>query len=491
MPVRGGAVTFVLEDDVIDLDPLLSRNVTDRNVQYQIYDSLVRMDATGKIIPWLAERWTFTENDTVVTFDLRRDVRFHDGTAFNADSVKWNIDRYRTTKVSPRASELAAVEAVDVVDPSTVRFRLRTVFAGLLANLVDRAGMMVSRTAVEAAEQDFTRKAFKAGTGPFILTEVAKDDHVTVERNPNWWGRDAYGAPLPYLEKVVFKPVVNSDVRLTQVRTGEAQIANRVAGKDIPQIRVDAALVYRETPSVSFGSLTPNRAPGFVFNEGRYVKAVAMAIDRQEILDNAFPGFGSVGHGAIAPSHFAFDPAFNPYPAADPAGAKKLVQEVGRGPLRFELLLTAGDPATLQTALLIQAQLARAEIAAELKTVDLAQMNLVQAQHTFSGLALFGWSGRIDPDGNTYDQLHTGGSFNYSSYSNAQVDKLLEDQRGTTDEAKRRAMLRAAERIYVVDDPARIWYRFGAAQVLTATAVRGLEPYPDGLIRLQYGWLSR
>jgi peptide/nickel transport system substrate-binding protein len=490
-PIYGGTVTFVLEDDVNDLDPLRSRNVTDRAVHYQVYDSLVRIDAAGTVVPWLAQRWEVSPDGKTYTLSLRRDVNFHDGTPFDAESVKWNIDRYRLTNGSARSGELAPVEAVEVVDASTVRFRLKAPFAGLLANLVDRAGMMVSRKAVESVGDEFTRKAFRAGTGPFVLTQAVAGDHLTVERNPEWWGRDKDANHLPYLDQVVFRPIPNSDIRLTQVRTGQAHVANRIAGKDITQIRADPTLAYLEKPSVSFGSLIPNRLPGFVFNDGRYVRAVAMAIDRKEILERAYLGFGVVGYGAIAPPHFAFDPAFRPYEAADAAGAKRLVLEVGKGPLRFEFLVVAGDPATLQIAQLIQAQLAKADITAEIKALDLGQILRLQAERRFSGMTLLGWSGRIDPDGNTYDHLHTGGVFNDSSYSNPEVDRLLELQRTIRDEAKRREALRAAERIYVVDDPARVWYRFGVTQLLAAKAVQGLEPYPDQLVRFQSVWLRR
>jgi peptide/nickel transport system substrate-binding protein len=489
-PVHGGIVTFVLDADVVDLDPMRSRNVSDRAVHYQIYDSLVAIDAAGTIIPWLARDWTLSDGESVLTFKLRENVTYHDGTPFDAESVKWNIDRYRASG-SQRAGELAPIVAVEVLDASTIRFKLRSPSPTLLPALVDRAGMMVSRKAVDSVGDGFTRRAFMAGTGPFVLTEAVKDDHVTIEHNLKWWGRASDGAPLPYLDRVIFKPILDGDVRLTNVRTGAAQIATRINGKDIPQVRADTGLVYREALASPFGSLIPNRAPGFIFSEGRYVKAVAMAIDRQEILANAFGGFGVVGHGPIAPAHFAFDPAFRPYETADAAGAKKLVQEVGRGPLRFELLYPTGDAAMQQTALLIQSQLLKAEITADIKAVALAEILKLQGDRKFSGLTLFGWSGRIDPDGNVYDHLRTGGVSNDSSYSNTQVDKLLDEQRTTNDKSKRRAALRAAEQIYVVDDPARIWYRFGHAQILTTKAVHGLEPYPDSLVRLQYAWLQK
>jgi peptide/nickel transport system substrate-binding protein len=490
-PGAGGTLTFVLENDVIDFDPLRSRAFVDRNVHYQIYDSLVRIDAAGKIVPWLAEGWELSDGGKTVIFKLRKDVKYHDGTPFDAESVKWNIDRYRTTEGSARAGELSPVASVDVVDPSTVKFNLKAPFSPLLAILVDRAGMMVSRKAAEAGGQDFTRKAFKAGTGPFVLTEAVKDDHITLEKNPDWWGKDKDGAKLPYLDKIVVKPITNSDVRLTNVRTDAAQVCNNIAGKDVATVKNDPSLTYQEKPSYNWGSLIPNRKQGFVFNEARYVKAVSMAIDRKEILDKVFFGVGSVGYGPVAPTHFAADPAFKPFEKPDPEGAKKLVAEVGKGPLSFEILVSAGDPVLLQRAQLIQAQLAKADIKAELKQLEFAQILELQSKRTFPGLSDVGWSGRIDPDPNLYDHIYTDKPFNDSSYSNKEVDKLLDEQRQSSDEAKRKEALRKAEQIMVVDDPARIWYRFGVAQLITTKKVQGLEPYPDQIARFQYASLTR
>src|SRR5204863_5037585 len=110
--VVGGTVTFAIDTDPIDFDPLKSRAFVDRNVHYQMYDSLVRIDETGKIIPWLATKWENSSDGKTVTFTLRDDVTFHDGSKFDADSVKWNIDRYRTTTGSQRLGELASVDNV-------------------------------------------------------------------------------------------------------------------------------------------------------------------------------------------------------------------------------------------------------------------------------------------------------------------------------------------------------------------------------------------
>src|SRR4051794_12784564 len=346
----GGTITFALANDVIDFDPMRSRAFVDRNAHYQIYDSLVAIDNTGKIIPGLAEKWETSSDGKAVTFSLRKGVKYHDGTDFDAESVKWNIDRYRLTDDSARKGELAPLDDVQVVDPATVKFVLKAPFTPLLSILVDRAGMMVSRKAAEAGGADFTRKAFKAGTGAYVLTEAVKDDHITLEKNPDWWGKAQDGSKLPLIDKIVIKPITSSDVRFTNLKTGDAQIANNIAPKDVAAVKSDSSLTYQEIPGVSWGSWVPNSKEGFLFSERRYIKAVSMAVDRQELLAKAFLGIGTVGYGTIAPSHFAYDANFKPFEKPDIEGAKKLIADVGKGPLSFELLVPSGDPFLVQVA---------------------------------------------------------------------------------------------------------------------------------------------
>jgi peptide/nickel transport system substrate-binding protein len=488
----GGTITFALENDVSNLDPMLSGLFVDRNIHYAMYDSLVRVDPQGSIIPWLAEKWETSSDGKTVTFHLRQGVKYHDGTAFDADSVKWNIDRYIQTKGSLRTADLGSVDNVQVVDASTVKFNLKSAFAPLLGALVDRAGMMVSKKVVEAMGADFTVKPFKAGTGPFILTEAVKNDHYTLEKNPDWWGKDAAGNKLPFLDKITVKPILDADVALTNLRTGQAQIINRINGKDVPVVKTDTTLTYQQVGSFSWNSMVPNEAPGFVFSEHRYVKAVAMAIDRDEILNKGpAQGIGLVGWGPISPAHFAFDPNFKPWPKADPEGAKKLVAEVGKGPLKFELLVPSGDPATLQTAQLIQAELAKADITMDLKTQLFNDIVTLQQQHKHLGMTFVGWSGRLDPDGNTYDFVVTGSPNNDSSYSNPKVDDLMKQQRAESDPAKRKTLLLQAQQIYAVDDPSRVWFGFGVSPLISVRSLTGMESYPDRIPRFQTAQLQK
>lgn len=490
----GGTVTFALENDVSNLDPMLSGLFVDRNIHYAMYDSLVRVDAKGNIIPWLAEKWTTSSDGKTITFNLRQGVKYHDGTPFDAASVKWNIERYINTKGSSRTGDLAAVASVDAVDANTAKFNLKTAFSPLLAALVDRAGMMVSQKVVDAMGADFTLKPFKAGTGPFILTEAVKNDHYTLEKNPDWWGKDAAGNKLPYLDKIIVKPILDGDVRLTNLRTGQAQVLNSVAGKDVAAVKADPSLTYIEAGSFAWSSMIPNEAKDYIFSDRRLVKAVSMAIDRQELLDKGpTQGVGIVGFGPIAPSHFAFDPNFKPFAKPDPAGAKKLVADaLGAGKkLEFELLVSSGDAAILQLAQLIKAELEKADIVANIKTQLFNDIVTLQQSHKHLGMTLIGWSGRLDPDGNSYDFVVTGKTNNDSSYSNAKVDELMNAQRIESDPAKRTQLLQQAQQIFAVDDPSRVWFQFGVSPILTVKAVTGMQSFADRIPRFETAQLAK
>ena len=490
--VYGGSVTFAMNSDISNMDPLLSGLFVDRHLMYAMYDSLVRVNPKGEIIPWLATKWTISPDGKTYTFNLRNDVKYHDGTQFDAASAKWNLDRYRTTKESLRLGELAPVDSVTVVDQFTLKVDLKTPSAPFLSVLVDRSGMMLSQKTVEAGGADFTRKAFNAGSGPFILTEAVKDDHYKFKKNPSWWGTAPNGDKLPYLDEVIIKPITDGDVRLTNVRTGQVQATNAVTGKDVPTVKGDSSLVYQEIAGIGYNSLVPNRSPGFIFNEKRYVQAVSYAMDRAELLAKGpAQGVGQVAYGPYAPSHFSYDPNFKPFEKPDIAKAKQLVADVGKGPLKFELLVSSGDAATLQFAQLLQSELAKADITMDIKTLLFNDIVALQQKHQHTGMTLIGWSGRIDPDGNTYDFNYTGRPNNDSAYSNKDVDSLLDQTRTATDQAKRKDLFQKAQQIFVVDDPSRIFYSYNAAQLLTAKSIQGFSVFPDQLPRFETVWVQK
>jgi len=367
-PKRGGTIKAEINSDVQNLDPMPSTLLVDRQVLYNIYDSLVAIDTSLKIIPSLAESWQTPDPKTYI-FKLRQGVKYHDGTDFNADSVKWNIERYLTDKKSLRGPEIGFVQTVEVMDPYTVKFNLKAPFAPLLANLSDRAGMMVSQKAAEAGGQDFTRKPVGGGTGAFKFVEWVKDDHIALERNPTYWKKDASGNQLPYLDKVTIRPIVDATVALTNVKTGDIDVSHYLPAKDYASVKAGKEIILQETTGLGYASIALN-VRDEPFNKKELRQAFAEAVDRDQILKTIFFDVGKPAYGAFPPSNFAYDPTFKPY-TGSAAKAKEYLKAGGK-PDGFtcEMKIRSGDPETSQLAQLVKDQVAKAGITMNLTQID-------------------------------------------------------------------------------------------------------------------------
>src|SRR5215831_10749583 len=190
-PKMGGTLRVAEETEINGLDPNTSGLVVEREIYYNLYDSLLGIDAKLNFLPELATTWKFTDPQTLV-LTLRKDVKFQDGTDFNADAVKFNLDRYMTSTdpAAGRKSDLASVQSVEVQDPATVVLHLKRPDATLLAAMVDRAGMILSPTAVQQLGAKLAQTPVTAGSGPFEFVEWKRDDHLTLKRNPDYWRKD-------------------------------------------------------------------------------------------------------------------------------------------------------------------------------------------------------------------------------------------------------------------------------------------------------------
>jgi peptide/nickel transport system substrate-binding protein len=457
---------------------------------YQIFDRLLTANRDLTISPGLAERWEISDDQLSVTLFLRQGVAYQDGTPFDAESVAWNINRHKTHPSSVLTSALEPIASVEIVDTHTVRLVLSSPFSPLLAQLASNAGMMVSKNEAEAQGDAFGSAPHMGGSGPFIITEQVPNDHVTLARNPNWWGTEA-GIQLPYLDELVVRVFPDSSVRFTNVRSGDSHVIYDLDRADLVIARDDGSLVVSSTPSTTFVGMFAGHQEGKPFADSRYVKAVSMAIDRAEIATVAFQDTAKPGYGPITPSHgLAYDPAFEPYKVADPEGAKALIEEVGQGPLTFELLYVSGDPATLQIVQLIQAQLARADITMNLRGLPSAQWTdeFVAGNYemTWSGIG----TGNIDPEVRIRDFCHSTGRLNTGKYSNPEVDQLLDQQRETFDLDERRTLLRRAEEIATVDDPSHVWVAFPDVFVVHKAQVHGLAAHPVQRPTFETTWIA-
>jgi peptide/nickel transport system substrate-binding protein len=181
-PKKGGTLRVGFYIEAATMDPHLSGSKIDRQVYHNIYEPLVTLDAKLGIKPGLAESWTQPDAKTLV-FKLRRWVKFHDGTDFNAEAAKFNFERMKNEPKSVRKGEVANIDTVEVVDSHTIKVNLKKPDAALLATLTDRAGMMVSPKIVQERGAELQRNAKGAGTGPFECVEWVRDSHLVIKRN--------------------------------------------------------------------------------------------------------------------------------------------------------------------------------------------------------------------------------------------------------------------------------------------------------------------
>ncbi len=468
-PKKGGKVTVALESELRVLDPAESSLLVEREVFYNVYDSLFTIDPSLKILPGLVTKWDTTDPLNLV-FTLRPNVKFQDGTPFDSSVVKYNIERAKNLATSRRKAELSSVRGVEMKDRMTAVFHLLKPDATLLSTLVDRAGMMVSPAAVEKSGKDFNVNPVNAGTGPFAFVEWKRNDHLTLKRNETYWQ-----SGLPYLDGVTYRAIPDVNAIVSALKTGDVDIARRIADKDAASLRNDSGFVYRQISSLGFNGFEMNTSLP-PFSDPAKRKAVALAIDKRSILKNIFFNVGVLGYGPIPPPSWAFDPGEKIFDAADPAKAKATATGFSFA------MKTTSDPVAQQLATLMQGQLAKAGITMTVESEEFAVIVQEAQAHKFQA-AQVTWSGRIDPDGNLYSWFHTGGDNNDTKYSNPEVDRLLDDARTSLDQAKRKADYQQAQKLIVADAPYVFTY-FGVSTQISNTKIRHFTNYPDGMIRL-------
>jgi len=477
---KGGTLKAGLDGDILTFDPLTSGAYADREVYYNLYDTLVAFDVNLQIIPALATKWETPDPKTYV-FTLRKDVKFHDGTDFNADAVKFNIERYLNEKTSRRKAEIDSIMSVEVVDPYTAKFNLKTPFAPLLATLADRSGMMLSPKAVQMLGNDaLALKPVGAGSGPFRFVEALKDDHITLDRNPNYWKKDASGGALPYLDKLTYRPITDATVLLGNLKTGDLDISYSIAAKDVAGVKSGGELAIKDLAGLGFNSFSFQVAKE-PFNKKELRQAVAEALDRDQINKTVYFGVNPTGQGPIPPTSWAYDPNFKPH-GANIAKAKEYLKAGGKPDgFAFELKISSGSPTTTQLAQLVKDQLAKANIIVTIVQQERTKTSTDQDAGDFQ-LLPFGWSGRADPDGNTYNIFHTGGGLNYGKYSSPQVDEALEKARAASDQSARKEFYQHAQKL-LVDDAAMAFFNFAPAYLVSQPKVQGVQLYPDFMMR--------
>ncbi len=467
-----------LAEDADILDPTMARTYVGRIVFAAVCDKLFDIDEKLNIVPQLALSHETSADGKEVTIKLRPGVKFQDGEPFDAEAAKFSLDRHLSTPGSFRKPEIASLDHVDVVDPLTIKLVLKTPFSPLLAQLTDRAGMMVSPKAAKEAGDKFGLRPVCAG--PYKFVERVQQDRIVFEKFADYWNKDNV-----FIDRIVYQPIVDSTVRLANLKSGGLDIIERLLATDIKDVTSDKRLKLSTGTSLGYRGLTLNigkdKTKGPLSQSAKVRQALDLSIDREALNQVVFNGEFKPGNQFVNPENPYYQTAF-PVRGRDLEKAKALLKEAGVTPPVTVDFMVSKDSESEAAAQVLQAMAAEAGFDLKIRVTEFATA-LKQAEAGEYQAFSLEWSGRSDPDGNTYNHLHSGAALNYSAWSNAAADKALEDARLVTDPAKRKAIYETLVKEQQADEPILYLYhrKFLFAQT---TKLEGFKPMPDGLLRV-------
>jgi peptide/nickel transport system substrate-binding protein len=461
------------------LNPVLAPDIGSILINKIVFPGLVRPDESLRPTPDLATSWTTSEDGLEYTFALRPGVRWHDGHHFGAHDVKFTFDQILDVNSGSRLrSDFAAVQAVDVIDSLTVRFRLRAPFAPFLSLLGYNAGIIPAhafrdRKLTEAT--DFSRER-PIGTGPFRVTQSSPGAAIVLERNPDYYGT------RPAVDQVIFKIVPDVNTQVAQLRAGELDIvpiepANMPSVQNAPGITVLQNAVVQHF-YVGFNQLRPMFRPALVR------RALDFAVNRRAIIDGVLRGTADAPGGTIPVVLRDFFDASLPTTPFLPDSARALLARAGwragadgrlrdasGKPFAFTLIVDKGNPTREQSALAVQQDLRNIGADVAIQTMEFAT---VVRDHVLPGkfdAVLIWWTTPPDPDQYAYYASHQDN--NHVRYANPRADSLLAAGRATLDSARRRVIYAAFQAVEREDPPVLVL--FYPREILAVTGrLRGL-----------------
>ncbi len=478
-PRSGGTLTVgLVNDNTKTMDPRLSIQLDERQVLFLLYDTLVAVDRNFSLQPDLAKSWKIENDGKRYVFTLQEGVKFQDGTPFDAAAVKWNIESRLDEKVlsSQRAQLLPVIASIEIVSPSVVAFNLNYQYPSLLADLADRAGLMLSPTAAQKFGQDFGRNP--VGTGAFVLKQWVQGTNITLARNPDYWRKGE-----PYLDSVVFRTVPSAVLGLQRVGIGEIDVMANLGPAETKLIdpRTTTAM---KLPIGRWYSLQwqVDRAP---FNNAKLRSAIAHAIDRNRINQILFDGQGTIADG-LTPQGLWYSSPFKPGFEYSPDKARALLKESGWNMSDPITLWAPSEASYNRISQLVGEQIQAIGLKVNLSPVAQSEYyaRVVQKSVNFTPSS---WASRADPDGLYYFLLHSKGTGNTTGYSNPQVDRLLEQGRSITDQTERAKLYGQVQEIVMQEVP-YICLLFGADYVAVSNKVRNWAPSPDSYPRFRRAW---
>lgn len=422
-----------------------------------VYDTLVVLDpATGAFAPGLATRWEVSSDGRAYTFHLRSGVRFHDGTPFDAEAVRFNLDRIASpdTRSQKAVFLLGPYDRTEVLDPLTVVIHLKRPYAPLLDVLSQVYLGMASPTAVQKWGADY--QFHQVGTGPFRFVEYVAADHLTLARNPDYaWGPPLFHSGPPYLDEIVFRFYEDPPTRALALESGEAQVMGEIPPQDAGRIESNARLRLAPVaiPGMSLMVFVNSARPPT--DDLRVRQALLYATDRSAIIQAVFRNRSPVAYGPLTAVTFGYDPAVQRFYPYDPAQAERLLDAAGwrmptvgggagSGGLRhkdgqpFELDLVIQSWGFMpQVAQLLESQWARLGVRVKTRQVTYPEALDIGKKGDYHLMPFF--TSGTDPD-LLRPFFYSGEAFNWSKVSDPELDAWLDQGTATLEPEARKAL---------------------------------------------------
>lgn len=464
-------LVYARSNDSVTLDPAMTQDEESDKVIANIFEGLVRFkESSTDIEPCLAESWQVTANGLEWTFHLRKDVKFHDGTPFDAESVRFSFERQmppqRTEDMAYASFVFGMVDELKVINSHTVQFTLKYPYAPFLNNLaMPAAAPIVSPTAVSALGDDFSSNPI--GTGPFKFISWERGKEIILNINSSYWGQQ------PQYNRLVFTVIKNSRLRSLALKMNLVDIADTITPADAKYLEQNGYLVTKTTGlDLSYLGFFTDKEP---FDNPAVRRAISMSIDREQLINTLFHDGANIANGPLPPAVLGYDPNNRPLPY-DPDAAREVLSQNGLGLGSKITIITYSNSRTYnpvggeKLAEAIKKDLALVGLEVEIKAYPWQQYKEALFKKE-SDAFLYGWiSDNGDPDNFLYallssTQIESG--LNIANYHNEKVDLLILNAQQEMNSQTREELYREAVKIIVQDAP---WVFLNNSVSLAATS---------------------
>ncbi len=483
-PKPGGILRFARTQDAVNLDPIMPLENLSIWTVLLIYDTLVRVAPDGNSYePGLATDWTISPDGKSFVFNLRKDVKFHNGMPVTAEDVKFSLDRARG-KDSNWNWLYTSIASVEITGENQVTIKTNEPYAPMLSNLALFAASIVPEKVVLEKGKDYLANN-PIGSGPFVFEQWLRGQKMTFKKNPDYWQKGK-----PYLDGIEFTQEPEDTTRLLKLSADEIDVASDVPYSSIESLKSSSNVNVQLDPlaGINLIHINTTKEP---FTDPKIRQAMNYAVDRNAIIQTVLLGNGRPATSYL-PRVLYYDDKLPAY-EYDIAKAKQLMAESTR-PNGFKTTLTinSGNEIYRQLAIIIKQELAEIGIDAEIAQLEpgTKEENLNAMKYEIA--AGYVTSDVIDPDElTTYEVVSDGGMHSFfTGYKNPQVDELAVKARGELDEAKRKEMYAEIQKI-VKDDAPFIFLFEQPSSYATSTNVKGFKVMTTGNYRLEDVWLNK